>query len=71
MFRLNQIQILPQTVEGILSRFNSDDTVRTISNTHDLPQSQTMEVTFSYAKRRRRARRLTGPVGTNLRSTWY
>ena len=70
MFRVNQSQTLPKNLEGILSRFKSEDKVTTIRSNHDLPQSQTMEVTLSYTKRRRRARRMAGPVG-NVRSTWF
>lgn len=75
MFRVNQQPTQPKTLAKtlaqILSPLNSEVAVVPVKANHDRAQSQAMEVTFAYSKRRRRAGRLASAGYTTLRSTWY
>jgi hypothetical protein len=64
MFRFRQSQILPQELNGLLSRFKAEDTRKTVKIKHSTPQVITMDSATSPFKRRRRARRLAGVSGT-------
>ncbi len=71
MFRVRQSQILPQKLDGLLSRFNTEAKVKTVKTKH-VP-SQMVKASFATTpfKRRRRSRRLAVASGTNIRTTWF
>ena len=71
MFRATQSQTLPNFVNQMLSRFNTEakgqgDMIGTFGGS-----LERIEVRVDPVSRRRRSRRMPVHSGTSLRSTWY
>ena len=71
MFRVRQSQILPQALNGLLSRFNGEAAVKTVKTKRVSKPSTKMDAPSTSFRRRRRASRLVSVSGPNIRSTWF
>lgn len=71
MFRATQSQTLPNFVNQMLGRFNTEAKGQGEMVSHFGGSLEPIKVAIDPVSRRRRSRRMPVHSGTSLRSTWY
>lgn len=79
MFRVNQSLVSSKVLNGLLGRFNTEETVSTVKTNDTHSNLVSREISNSPFKRRRRSRRvlalastgLRSTAGASMRSTWF